>query len=148
MTVCVTLSLFVHVTFVPTLTVRLFGAKEKFAIETLFPLLVGAVVGVAAGAVVGVAVGAAVGAVVGAAVGALAAGAEPPHAARVSKRPAVNKQSQALVRAVGKYFCILLLLSSSCIMAGTVLIPMEKYAAWLRSSGAYVVCLSKDDLCC
>jgi hypothetical protein len=106
-TVWVTLSLFVQVTLVPTLTVRLFGLKEKFLIETLFPLLVGVVgvgaarvgVGVAVGAVVGVAVGAAVG-VVPVPVGA------PPHAARVSKRLTANRENQAFVMMVAMCFCI------------------------------------------
>src|SRR5258708_31891215 len=61
-TVWVTLSWFVQVTLVPTLTVRPLGLNEKFIIETLFPLLL-AVVGVGVG--VGFAVGGAVGAMVG-----------------------------------------------------------------------------------
>jgi hypothetical protein len=64
-TVWVTLSWFVQVTLVPTLTVRLFGLNEKFIIETL--LVAG--VGVGVGFAVGVAVGAVVGAVVGVGVG-------------------------------------------------------------------------------
>jgi hypothetical protein len=112
-TVWVTLSLFVQVTLVPTLTVRLFGLKEKFIIETLLPLLAGVVgvgaarvgVGVAVGAVVGVAVGAAVG-VVPVPVGA------PPHAARVSKRLTANRQNQDFVMMVAMCFCIVVPLLS------------------------------------
>jgi len=104
-TVWVTLSLFVQVTLVPTLTVRLFGLKEKFIIEMLFPLLgavvgVGFVVGVAVGAVVGVAVGAAAGVVPPVLVG------EPPQAASVSKRLAANRQNQAFEMMVAMCFCI------------------------------------------
>ncbi len=91
-TVWVTLSLFVQVTWAPTFTVRLCGLNAKLAMETLFPLLVGAVVGVGVGAVVGVAVGVAVGAVVGAAVGVevLAVDGVPPHAARRNMRPTIH----------------------------------------------------------
>ena len=56
-TVWVTVSFFVQLTFVPTFTVREAGPKAKFAIETLLPVLVGAGVGVGVGAAVGAAVG-------------------------------------------------------------------------------------------
>ena len=107
-TVWVTLSWFVQVTLVPTLTVRLFGLNEKFIIETLFPLLL-AVVGV--GFAVGVAVGAAVG--VGVAVGA-AVGVVPvpvvegalPQAARSTSKPTASRHSQAFVVVGVDVFCM------------------------------------------
>jgi len=95
-TVWVTVSLFVQVTFVPVFTVRLAGLKAKFMIVTLFPVLVGvlveAVVGVAVGAVVGVLVGAAVGVLVDVVVV-----EPPPQAARSTRRPAASRHSQAFV---------------------------------------------------
>ena len=84
-TVWVTLSLFVQVTVVPTFTVRLCGLNAKFAMEILFPPLVG-VVGV--GAVVGVAVGAVVGAAVGVEV--LAVDEVPPHAVTRNMRAIIH----------------------------------------------------------
>jgi len=113
-TVCVKLSLFVQVTFVPTLTVRLCGLKAKLAMETLLPPLPGAVVaavvevgvGVAVGATVGVAV--AVGATVGVEVLAVE-GVLPPHAASVNTRPMINTQNQVFATLVAKYFCIIFL---------------------------------------
>lgn len=99
----------------------------------LFPLL-GAVVGVAAGAVVGVAVGAAAGAVVGVGVGVLAVEAVLPHAAIINKRLTVNKQSQTLVVALAKYFCIVLF-SPRWLHRwwGLVLVPMRNYVAQLQA---------------
>jgi hypothetical protein len=95
-TVWVTVSLFVQVTFVPVFTVRLAGLKAKFIIVTLLPLtlgvLVDAVVGVAVGAVVGVFVGAVVGVLVDAVVV-----EPPPQAASSTRRPATSKHSQAFV---------------------------------------------------
>lgn len=122
-TVWVTLSLFVQVILVPTVTVRLCGLNAKLAMETLFAppdgtvvgagigalvgAAIGAVVGAGAGALVGVAVGAVVavgvGAVVGVAVGAVvgvAVGVEvlavdggPPHAATRNMRPIIHAES-------------------------------------------------------
>ena len=60
-TVCAVLSLFVHVTVVPTLTCKLDGWKERLLMETLAALGVWVLVGVAVGAggvLVGVPVGA------------------------------------------------------------------------------------------
>jgi hypothetical protein len=99
-TVWVTLSWFVQVTLVPTLTVRLFGLNEKFIIETLFPLLLVAVVGVLVGAVVGVFVGAVVGVFVGAVV------VVPPQAARSTRRPTASRHRQAFVVVGVDIFCI------------------------------------------
>jgi hypothetical protein len=100
--------------------VRLLGLNEKFIIETLFPLLllavvgvgvgVGLAVGVAVGTAVGVGVGVglAVGVAVGAAVGVVpvpvGAGA-PPQAARSTRRPTASRNSQAFVVGVD-VFCI------------------------------------------
>lgn len=100
-TVWVTLSWFVQVTWVPTLTVRLLGLNEKFIIETLFPLLVavvgvGVAVGVAVGAAVGVAVGVAVGATVGVVPVPVVEGALP-QAARSTRKPTASRHSQAFV---------------------------------------------------
>jgi hypothetical protein len=94
-TVWVTVSLFVQLTFVPTFTVRDVGLKAKFAIVTLLPVLVGAVVGVGVGALVG----AAVGAVVGAAVGVLAevVVVVPPQAVRSTTRHRASRHSRASV---------------------------------------------------
>jgi hypothetical protein len=104
--------LFVQVTFVPTLTVRLCGLKAKLAMETLLPPLPGAVVAAVVG--VGVAVGATVG--VGVAVGATVGdevlaveGVLPPHAASVNMRPMINTQNQVFATLVAKYFCIIFL---------------------------------------
>lgn len=83
--------MFVQVTFVPVFTVRVVGLKVKFMIETLFPVLGGAVVGVLAGAVVGVLVGAVVGVLVGAVV------VVPPQAARSTRRPTASRHSQVFV---------------------------------------------------
>jgi hypothetical protein len=104
-TVWVTESLFVQVTFVPVFTLRVTGLKAKFLIETLFPVLagvlVGAVVGVLVGAVVGVLVGTVVGVLVDAVV------VVPPQAARSTRRLTASRHSQAFV--VGVYvFCIFL----------------------------------------
>jgi hypothetical protein len=96
--------LFVQVTFVPTLTVRLCGLKAKLAMETLLPPL-GAVVAAAVGVEVGVAVGATVGVEVLAVDGVL-----PPHAASVNTRPMINTQNQVFATLVAKYFCIIFLL--------------------------------------
>lgn len=95
-TVWVVLSLFVQVTLVPTVTVKLCGLKAKLAMETLFPPLVGAVVEVAIGAVVGTAVEVAV---VGTPVGVevLVVGEGPPHAATMSTRPITDTQSHRFV---------------------------------------------------
>ncbi len=133
-TVWVTVSWFVQITFVPIFTVRAAGLKAKFAIETLLPVLaggvvgvgvggvvgavvgvgvggvVGAVVGVAVGAVVGVAVGAVVGVAVGAVVGVLAdvVVVVAPQAARSTSRHRASRHSQA-PRVVGaEVFCITL----------------------------------------
>jgi hypothetical protein len=96
-TVWVTVSLFIQVTFMPVFTVRVTGLKAKFIIVTLFPLLVGvmvdAVVGVFVGAVVGVFVGTVVGVFVGAAVEVV----PPPQAARSTRRPAASRHSQTFV---------------------------------------------------
>ena len=112
MTVWVTLSWFVQVTLVPTLTVRLLGLNEKFIIETLFPLVLVAVVGVGVGVglVVGVAVGAAVGVVAVPVVeGAL------PQAARSTRKPITSRHSQAfVVVGVDVFFISLSLLQCSC----------------------------------
>jgi hypothetical protein len=111
-TVWVTLSWFVQVTLVPTLTVRLLGLNEKFIIETLFPLLLAVVgVGVGVGFAVGVAVGAMVG--VGVAVGA-AVGVVPvpvvegalPQAARSTRKPTASRHSQAFVVVGVDVFCM------------------------------------------
>lgn len=98
-TVWVTVSLFVQVTFVPVFNVRVAGLKAKFIIVTLFPVLVGPVVGVLVGAVVGVLVGAVVGVFVGAVVGVLvdAVVVVPPQAARSTRRPAASRHSQTFV---------------------------------------------------
>jgi len=102
-TVWVTVSLFVQLTFVPTFTVRDTGLKAKFLIETLLPVLVGAVVGVGVGAVVGVGVGAVVGALVGVGVGAVVGVLAvvvvvvPPQAARSTTRHRASRHSQAFV---------------------------------------------------
>ena len=99
-TVWVTVSLFVQVTFVPVFNVRVAGLKAKFIIVTLFPVLVGPVVGVLVGAVVGVLVGAVVGVFVGAVVGVLVGAVVvvvPPQAARSTRRPAASKHSQTFV---------------------------------------------------
>jgi hypothetical protein len=122
-TVWVTLSWFVQVTLVPTVTVRLLGLNEKFIIETLFPLLlavvgvgvgVGVAVGVAVGAVVGVAVGVAVGAVVGVVPVPVVAGA-PPQAARSTSKPTASRHSQAcVVVGVDGFFMSLPLLQGYC----------------------------------
>ena len=72
MTVCVALSLFVQVTFVPTLTVRLLGAKAKFARAILFPPLLGAVVGAVVGVVKAITVAAVLAVGVAVAVGVVA----------------------------------------------------------------------------
>jgi len=110
-TVWVTLSWFVQVTLVPTVTVRLLGLNEKFIIETLFPLLV-AVVGVGVG--VGVAVGVAVGAVVGVVPVPVVAGA-PPQAARSTSKPTASRHSQACVMVgVDGFFMSLPLLQGFC----------------------------------
>ena len=108
-TVCVRLSLFVQVTFVPTLTVSLCGLKAKLAMETLLPPLLGAVVGVGVGVAVGatVGVGVAVGATVGVEV--LAVDGVLPHAARVNTRPMRNTHHQVFATLVAKYFCIIFL---------------------------------------
>jgi hypothetical protein len=94
-TVWVTVSLLVQVTFVPTLTVRVVGPKAKFMIETLSPVLegvfVGAVVGVFVGTEVGVFVGTDVGVIVGADVVVL------PQAARSTRRPIASRHSHAVV---------------------------------------------------
>ena len=82
-TVWVTESLFVQLTFVPTFTVRDAGLKAKFAIDTLLPVLVGAVVGVGVGAVVGVL--------------AVVVVVVPPQAARSITRHRTSRHSQALV---------------------------------------------------
>ena len=103
--------MFVQVTFVPTLTVRLCGLKAKLAMETLLPPL-GAVVAAAVGVGVGVAVGTTVGVAVGATVGVevLAVdGVLPPHAASVNTRPMINTQNQVFATLVAKYFCIIFL---------------------------------------
>ena len=94
-TVCVAVSLFVQVTFVPVFTVSDVGLKAKFARETLLPVLVEAVVG----ALVGAAEGAVVGAFVGALVGVLAEGvaAVPPQAANNTSKHRASRQSQAPV---------------------------------------------------
>ena len=92
-TVWVTESLFVQLTFVPTFTVRDAGLKAKFAIDTLLPVLVGAVVGVGVGAVVGVGVGAGVGAVVG--VLAVVVVVVLPQAASSTTRHRASRHSQA-----------------------------------------------------
>ena len=102
-TVWVTLSWFVQVILVPTLTVRLLGLNEKFIIVTLFPPPLVAVVGVGVG--VGLAVGVAVGAVVGVVLVPVVAGA-PPHAARVSTRPTVKRNSRAVKMVDALCFCI------------------------------------------
>lgn len=98
-TVWVTVSLFVQLTFVPTFTVRDVGLKAKFAIDTLLPVLVGAVVGVLVGAAVGAVVGALVGVAVGAVVGVLAVVVVvvPPQAARSTTRHRASRHSQAFV---------------------------------------------------
>ena len=82
-TVWVTESLFVQVTFVPVFTMRLAGLKAKFIILTLFPLLVVPFVGVLVGAVVGVLVGVVV--------------VAPPQAARSTSRPAATRHNHAFV---------------------------------------------------
>ena len=91
--------MFVQVTFVPVFNVRVAGLKAKFIIVTLFPVLVGPVVGVLVGAVVGVLVGAVVGVFVGAVVGVLvdAVVVVPPQAARSTMRPAASMHSQTFV---------------------------------------------------
>ena len=94
-TVWVTVSLFIQVTFVPVFTVRDTGLKAKFIIVMLFPLLVDPVVGVLVGAVVGVQVGPVVGVLVGVVV------VVPPQAARSRRRPAVSRHSQAFVEING-----------------------------------------------
>ena len=91
-TVWVTVSLFVQVTFVPVFTVRDAGLKAKFIIVTLLPLALGVLVD----AVVGVAVGAVVGAVVGVLVDVVVV-EPPPQAARSTRRPAASRHSQTLV---------------------------------------------------
>ncbi len=98
-TVWVTVSLFVQLTFVPTFTVRDTGLKAKFLIVTLLPVLVGAVVGVGVGAAVGAVVGVGVGALVGAVVGVLAVVVVvvPPQAARSTTRHRASRHSQAFV---------------------------------------------------
>jgi len=83
--------LFVQLTFVPTFTVREAGLKAKFAIDTLLPVLIGAVVGVLVGAAVGVAVGAVVGVLAGVVVVVL------PQAARSTTRHRASRYSQACV---------------------------------------------------
>src|SRR5581483_3710790 len=105
------LSLFVHVTLVPTFTVRLAGAKAKFAMVILLPLAAGAVVGAAVG--VGVSVGAAVGAVVavGATVGVLAAPVlPPPHAASKASKLKASRTKLILVTRGRCFFCIMIFL--------------------------------------
>ena len=92
-TVWVTESLFVQLTFVPTFTVREAGLKAKFMIVTLLPVLVGAVVGVGVGAVVGALVGVAVGAMVG--VLAVVVVVVPPQAARSTTKHRASRHSQA-----------------------------------------------------
>jgi cell shape-determining protein MreD len=96
-TVWVTVSLFVQLTFVPTFTVRDVGLKAKFLIDTLLPVLVGAVVGVGVG--VGAMVGALVGVAVGTVVGVLAVVVVvvPPQAARSTTRHRASRHSQAFV---------------------------------------------------
>ena len=79
--------MFVQVTFVPVFIVRVVGLKAKFAIETLFPVLVGVLVG----AVVGVLVGAVVGVLVRAVV------VVPPQAVRSTRRPTDSRHSQTFV---------------------------------------------------
>ncbi len=110
-TLWVTLSWFVHVTMVPTLTVRLFGLNEKFIMVTLFPLLLVAVVGVGVGVglVVEVAVAVTVGATVGVVTVPVVAGV-PPQAARASTRPTVNKDSQTFVMVGAMCFSIVIAL--------------------------------------
>lgn len=101
--------MFVQVTLVPAVTVKLCGLKAKLAIETLFPPLVGAVVEVAIGAVVGTAVEVAM---VGTAVGVevLVVGEGPPHAATMSTRPITDTQSHRFVILVVTDFNISFLL--------------------------------------
>ena len=99
--------MFVQVTFVPALTVRLCGLKAKLAMVTLFPLLAGGVVAAAVGVGVGVAVGVAVGATVGVEV--LAVDGVLPHAASVNTRPMINTQNQVCATLVAKYCCIIFL---------------------------------------
>jgi hypothetical protein len=104
-TVWVTASLFVQVTFVPVFTVRLAGLKAKLIIVTLVPLLAGvlvdAVVGVAVGAVVGVFVGTVVGVLVDAVVV-----EPPPQAARSTRMPAASRHSQTFVMKNAWDFCM------------------------------------------
>ena len=109
-TVWVTVSWFVQITFVPIFTVRVAGLKAKFAIKTLLPLLAGAVVGVGVGGVVGAVVGVAVGAVVGvlADVVVVVVVVVAPQAARSTSRHRASRHSQA-PRVVGaEVFCIAL----------------------------------------
>ena len=96
-TVWVTVSLFIQVTFVPVFTVRVAGLKAKFIIVTLFPLLVGVLVDVVVGVFVGAVVGVFVGAVVGVLVGAAVVVVPPPQAARSTRRPAASRHSQTFV---------------------------------------------------
>jgi len=140
-TVWVTLSWFVQVTLVPTLTVRLSGVNEKFLIETLFPLLLAVVgVGVGVGFAVGVAVGAVVG--VGVAVGA-AVGVVPvpvvegalPQAARSTRKPTASRHSQAFVVVGVDVFCMSLpLLQCYCMHTRRISSLHKKYVAWLHHS--------------
>ena len=71
-TVWVTASLFVQVTFVPVFTVRLAGLKAKFIIVTLVPLPVGVLVDTVVVE-------------------------PPPQAARSTRRPAASRYSQTFV---------------------------------------------------
>ena len=96
-TVWVTVSLFIQVTFVPVFTVRDTGLKAKFIIVTLFPLLVGVVVDAVVGVLVGAVVGVLVGAVVGVLVGAAVVVVPPPQAARSTRRPAASSHNQTFV---------------------------------------------------
>jgi len=117
-TVWVVLSLFVQVTLVPTVTVKLCGPNAKLAMETLFPPLAGAVVGVAVSAVVGAAVGVEV----------LVVGEVPPHAATMSTRPITDTQSHCFVILVVTDFSI-----SSLLLRFRIL-PMAFSASLTTSS--------------
>ena len=96
-TVWVTVSLFIQVTFVPIFTVRDTGLKAKFIIVTLFPLLVGVLVDAVVGVLVDAVVGVFVGAVVGVFVGEAVVVVPPPQAARSTRRPAASRHSQTFV---------------------------------------------------
>ena len=106
-TVCVTLSLFVQVTLVPTETLSVAGLKAKLATLTLEAL---PLAGVAVGVCVGLLLVGVLAAVVVVAVGLvepLVAGV-PPQAARKVSRVRMTRENQAVLEKVDVFFCIVL----------------------------------------